>query len=74
MVDTMREPNNYHHETKMKVVMVNGKKVAYNPDEEEDPRLVAKIMEIEANAEYIEVDNMDEYFDKMRKESHESKD
>lgn len=65
----MKESNNYSHKTKMKVVIMDGKEVAYNPEEEEDPRLVAEIMEIEKNEEYIEVEDIDEYFENMRKEA-----
>ncbi len=47
MVDTMREPNNYQHYGKVKTVIVDGKEVMYNPEEEEDPRLVKAILEAE---------------------------
>jgi hypothetical protein len=45
MVDAMAQ-NKKHHE-KLKVVMIDGKEVAFNPEEEEDPRLVKAIMEAE---------------------------
>ena len=65
----MKESNNCSHKTKMKVVILDGKEVAYNPEKEEDPRLVAEIMEIEKNEKYIEVEDIDEYFENMRKEA-----
>lgn len=58
---------------KLKVVIVDGKEVAYNPDEEEDPRLVKAIMEAEKE-ETIHVDNVDEYFEKMREDARKNKD
>lgn len=57
---------------KLKVVVLDGKEVAYNPEEEEDPRLVRAIMEAEKE-ESIEVDDVDEYFENMRKEARKSK-
>lgn len=64
----MKESDNYSHKTKMKVVILDGKEVTYNLDEEEDPRLVKAIMEAEKE-DFIEIDNVDEYFENMRKEA-----
>ncbi len=71
MVDAMAQ-NKKHHE-KLKVVMIDGKEVAFNPEEEEDPRLVKAIMEAEEE-DFIEIDDVDEYFENMRKEARNSKD
>lgn len=45
---------------KLRVVVLDGQERAYNPEEEEDPRLVKAIMEAEQSG-FIEVNDLDEY-------------
>lgn len=58
---------------KLKIVMLDGKEVAFNPEEEEDPRLVKVIMEAEKEPT-IRIDDTNEFFRKLIEEEDEDKD
>lgn len=66
MVNAMVNEKKTHE--KLKVVIVDGKEVAYNPEEEEDPRLVAAIMEAEKE-ESVGPMTYEEFHDWIEKEA-----
>jgi len=52
----------------LKVVEVDGKKVEFNPEEEEDPRLVAAILKIEEEGDFTGSMTFEEFRKMMRED------
>jgi len=67
-----KEKKNIHKN--LKVVEVDGKKVEFNPEEEEDPRLVAAIMKVEEEGDFTGPMTFEEFQKWMEKEAAKDED